>query len=195
MKIKFDLTDEKTVTNTTVKVNTTVRGTINGETREQIEARCLTAVKKVFPDNQWAFSNFNWNADGLTFSVAASTRIDAIKNSGLNDLAKAASDQNTKVGIQSIDASIPQHDIRRAESALRENIIMIAQKEAEYLSGKVVKVDFSEAPMNSMRSSATMKAASYLEDAGVGSASLGHSEKVTMTATITVEGNPQYVMK
>ena len=125
MEIEFSLVDEKTVTNTTVKVTVSIQGTINGTKREALESRCLDLVKSLFPNNQWAFANFVFNPDGLTFTTRASTRIDASLNDGLVEKAKAVSTDSTKLSIQTIDPSIPAHDIRQAESAIRQNLSLI----------------------------------------------------------------------
>ncbi len=188
MKTIFSLTDETTITNTTVKVMAQITGTISGETREQIEARCLAAAKRLF-DDKWAFSDFVYQPDGFTFRVNASTRIDASLNDQLTEKALTASDESTRLTIARIDPSIPTHEIRAAESDLRVKIIALAKAEAKKLKSDVLKVDFATEAVSSV---ANMKAmsfnATYSQEApsGGGSPALGHSEKLSMTAQVTI---------
>lgn len=108
MKIKFDMTDEVTITNTTVKISAWIQGVINGQDRPTLEASALELAKKLFPDVQWAFSNFSYNPDGFTFRVQASTRIDATQNDQLEQRADSISEVGKlTISIHNIDASIP----------------------------------------------------------------------------------------
>jgi hypothetical protein len=192
MKLRFNLTDEKTVTNSTVKITTAIRGTINGECREKIEARCLALVKSLFPDNKWAFSNFSYNGDGLTFSVAASTRIEAALNEQLEEKAKNASTADTKLSVTHIDPSIPSHDMRRAESELRVRLVGLANAEAKTLGGNVTRVEFEpsySAGLSNSKSMSAMATYASAAPAGGGAPQLGHSEKIMLTAMVTISSD------
>lgn len=192
MKITFELNDEITVTNTTVKITASLRGTILGQDRPKLEARALEAAKRLFPDARWAFSNFNFSSDGLTFSVTATTRVDASENDRLDERVKAASTEDMKIQIQNIDPSIPDFEIRKSESDLRLRMISLAKEEATKLGGKVSKTKFHAYNMAGMSNakSATYARGFALEAAGApgdGIPTLGHSEKISLTASISVE--------
>lgn len=192
MKVSFTLNDEKTVTNTTVKIIVAISGTINGESRKDIEARCDEIAKKIFPDVKWAFSNFKYNGDGLTFTVSASTRIDATQNDQLASKCAEASNDSTRIAIQTIDASIPTHDIRTAESDIRINLIKLADEEAKRLGGKVQKVLFNPSYTDNY-SNSRGGGRMMLETAGASYAAdnsgsqLGHSEKIVISAEVSVK--------
>lgn len=194
MRITFDLTDETTITNTTVKITAILRGTIAGQDRPQLEEKALEAAKRLFPDARWAFSNFNFSPDGLTFSVVATTRIEASENDRLDERAKSASDENMKIQIQNMDPSIPEFEIRKAESDLRLRMIKLAKDEAEKLGGSVKKTKFQAYNMagfsNSKSATYTAARGFALEAAGApgdGIPTLGHSEKISLTASVSVE--------
>lgn len=191
MKIKFDLTDEVTITNTTVKITAWVNGVINGQDRPALEAASLEMVQKLFPDAKWAFSNFTFQPDGFTFRVQASTRIDATENDQLEQKAAKLSEQGKlTLSIYNLDASIPLFQKREAESNLRVALIEKAKAEAEKLGGELSAITFGEAGSQSFANNgrAMMASASYsLESAkGADSVSLGHSEKIYLNASIVI---------
>lgn len=193
MKIKFEMTDEVTITNTTVKVTAWVNGVINGQERPALEAASLDLVNRLFPDAKWAFSNFTFQPDGFTFRVQASTRIDATQNDQLDQKAAALSEQGKlTLLINNIDPSIPLFQKREAESNLRIALIEKAKEEAKKLGGEVTVVEFGEVGSKQFANHGrgTMMAASYsLESApgGSDSVSLGHSEKIYLEATIQIQ--------
>lgn len=196
MKIKFDLTDEVTITNTTVKITAWVNGVINGQDRPALEASALEMVQKLFPDAKWAFSNFTFQPDGFTFRVQASTRIDATENDQLEQKAAALSETGKlTLSISNLDASIPLFQKREAESNLRVALIEKATAEAVKLGGTLSSVEFGEAGSHQFANNGrAMMASSYsLESTAKGGGqdgvSLGHSEKIYLNASITVKTN------
>lgn len=193
MKIKFEMTDEVTITNTTVKISAWIQGVINGQDRPALEAQALELARKLFPDVKWAFSNFTYQPDGFTWRVQASTRIDAT----LNDQLEVRADQLSESGkvtltIHHIDASIPLHQKREAESDLRVALIEKAKAEASKLGGNLTEIVFGDIETQRLSNAAGMRAASasyMLEAKGAGAdgVSLGHSEKIYLSATLTVD--------
>jgi len=195
MKIKFELTDEVTITNTTVKISAWIQGVINGQDRPALEAAALDLAKKLFSDASWAFSNFTYQPDGFTFRVQATTRIDATQNDQLETRADQLSEQGKlTISINNIDASIPLHQRREAESNLRVALIEKATAEATKLGGSLSEVEFRDPQSRDVTSNLRAMNASYaLEAKGVGAdgVSLGHSEKIYLSATLTVDTNQQ----
>jgi len=194
MKIRFDLTDEVTITNSTVKITAWINGVINGQDRPALEEASLEMVKKLFPDAKWAFSNFTFQPDGFTFRVQASTRIDATQNDQLEQKAAKLSEQGKlTLSIYNLDPSIPLFQKREAESNLRVALIEKAKAEAAKLGGRVSNITFTEAVSQQFANNgrAMMASASYsLESVGApASASLGHSEKIYLSANITVRAD------
>lgn len=190
MKIKFEMTDEVTITNTTVKITAWIQGVVNGQERALLEAQALELAKKLFPDAKWAFSNFTYQPDGFTWRVQASTRIDATQNDQLDVRADEVSEAG-KLTIQfhAPDASIPLHQKREAESNLRVELINKAKAEAEKLGGTISKVVFGDVETRQLNNAMRASSASYRLEAagGADSVSLGHSEKIYLAATITVD--------
>jgi hypothetical protein len=198
MKIRFDLTDEVTITNTTVKLTAWVNGVINGQDRPTLEASALELVKKLFPDAKWAFSNFTFQPDGFTFRVQASTRIDATENDQLDKRAAAISDTGKlTLQISNLDASIPLFQKREAESNLRVSLIEKAKLEATKLGGEVKSITFGEVGSQAYANNGRAMIASYaMESAvakggGADGVSLGHSEKILLSATLVVRTGEQ----
>lgn len=186
MKIKFSLTDETTITNTTVKITTWLNGVVANQSRDALEAKCLETAKKLFPEAKWAFSDFTYNPDGLTFRVQASTRIDSTQNDQLAEKAKTASTNgDINIAIQNIDPSIPLYEKRAAESDLRLKMLTKAKEEAGKLGGEVSEIAFEEP--NPVNFRAATYAASMAFDSAGGAPALGHSEKINLSATVTVE--------
>lgn len=197
MKIKFELTDEVTITNNTVKLTTHISGIIGDKDRPALEAAALELTKKLF-DAKWAFSNFTFMPDGFTFNVTASTRIDSKLNDQLEARAEAISERGKlTMTIVDIDDSIPLHQKRDAESDLRIALIDKAAKEAAKLGGRVDEVSFSSARSQSISNSMrAMTASSYsLESTSKGissdGVSLGHSEKILMSANLVIDTSKQ----
>jgi hypothetical protein len=197
MKIKFELTDEVTITNTTVKLTTWITGVVNGQDRPALETQALDLAKKMFPDTKWAFSNFTYMPDGFTWRVMASTRIDATLNDQLDIRAESLSTKGQlTISIQNIDANIPLHQKRDAESDLRVALIEKARNEAEKLGGSLKRIDFNDAASFSVSNArGGGYAASYMESTakggGADGVSLGHSEKINITAVIVVDTDKQ----
>jgi hypothetical protein len=195
MKIQFDVTDETTITNTTVKLTGMITGVVNGQSRDALEDKALALTKELFPDAKWAFSNFQY-PDNFTFRVQVSTRIDASLNDQLDQKAERVSKKgDLQIAFSTPDASIPLHEKRKAESDLRVSLIAKAQEEAIKLGGEVKSVVFGIADSygisnakNATYASSAMRGVN-LEAAG-GAAdrvALGHSEKIQLSASIVVK--------
>lgn len=187
MKITFDLTDEKTITNDTVRLTTVITGAVADQSRDVLEA-AADAITKELVNKDWSFSNFTYSPDGFTFSVTATTRIPAVENDRMAERAVALGARG-KITIQLIEAdpSIPLHQKRDAESNLRIALIDKATAEATKLGGVVETIAFSRAQSQALRG--MMASSSYSNEAfggGADAVSLGHSEKIAMTASIIV---------
>lgn len=197
MKITFDLTDEKTITNDTVRLTTMITGAVAEQSRDKLEA-AADEITKQLVNKDWSFSNFTYSPDGFTFSVTANTRIPAVENDRMAERA-AALGARGKITIQLIEAdpSIPLHQKRDAESNLRVALIDKATAEAEKLGGVVETIAFSRAQSQALRG--IMASSSYSNEAFGGAAadnvSLGHSEKIAMTASIIVITGPKAVQQ
>ena len=195
MKLTFNLADEKTLTNDTVKITALIMGAINKLDRIALEQKAKELSKKLF-DKDWAFSNFNYSNDGFSFSVQATVRVDAAEN---DRLAMRAAEISTKgdltIDVIDADVNIPLHRRREAESDLRVSLIDKANAEASKLGGTVDEITFSDARSQAL-SNAYSVAASYMETAGgargakgpagPSGESLGHSEKLTMGCVVKV---------
>lgn len=193
MKIKFDMTDEVTITNTTVKITAWIAGVINGQDRPTLEAQSLELAKKLFPDVSWAFSNFTFQPDGFSFRVQANCRIDSTENDNLPAKAEVLGEKGKlTISISNIDSSIPLFQKRDAESDLRVALIDKAKAEASKLGGVVSEVNFSEAHVRDITSNSYgVRAASYALEStskgiGADSVNLGHSEKIYLQASVEV---------
>lgn len=180
MKITFSINDEKTITNTTAKITISIKGTINGESRDKLEARTANVTKTLFPDNQWAFTDFGYNADGFTFHVSATTRIDSLQNDQLAEKCESLGSDTLRVILVGVDDSIPSHVLREAESDLRLHVIALAEQEAIKLGGKVVDINFNSP---AQYRGIVAASATYADS----SKSLGHSEKIQINANVVVE--------
>jgi len=193
MKIKFELTDETTITNTTVKISAWIQGVIDGQERPALEGRALEMAKKLFPDASWAFSNFTYMPDRFTWRVRATTRIDATQNDQLDERADQANEPGKiTISFEAPDASIPLHQRRDEESKLRVALIAKAKEEAAKLAGTLTRVEFTESQRRDITSnSMRMASASYMESTakggGADGVSLGHSEKIYISAILTVD--------
>jgi hypothetical protein len=195
MEINFTLTDEKTITNTTVKISGWITGVVNGQDRATLETKSQELANKLFPDVSWAFSNFSY-PDGFTFRVQVATRIDSAQNDQLDARAEEISDKGSlTIAIYDIDASIPLYARREAESDLRIQLIEKIKAEAAKLGGTAETITFSQASSHHV-ANATYAAASFsnsaprgvVGDAGPGGpAGLGHSEKISLSATVKVK--------
>lgn len=189
MKVTFDLADEKTITNDTVKLAVLIQGAVAEQSRDKLEA-AADAITKELVNKDWSFSNFTYSPDGFTFSVTASTRIPAQENDRLAERAAALGKRGQiTMTLTDADPSIPLHQKRAAESDLRIALIEKAKAEAEKLGGTVESIAFSRASSQALRGVMAASTYSLSNDAsggGLEGVSLGHSEKMAMNAGITV---------
>lgn len=200
MKISFDINDEKTVTNTTVKLTAWISGQVGEDDRSKLEKRARDVVEKFMPNRgsdgtlKWAYSDFSYINNGMMFRVQATTRIDSSLNDQLEEKAKLASDRQTEIRITDLDASIPMHELRAAESDLRVKLILLAQAEAKKLGGSIAKISFGH-PGRVPSSAATY--ASMVSNsgkaAGYEGTELGHSEKISLKASVVVSSKNKIV--
>lgn len=186
MKIKFELTDEKTIINQTVKISAQISGVINDQDRGQLEQRAQEVAEKLIPGASWAFSNFQFLPDGFTFRISATTRIDSSQNDQLEQKAKAVSNSKLTVALHNPDVSIPLFQRRAAESEIRIALIDKAKAEAEKLGGKLTRIEFTESNAHAITSNSYRAASTSFEDAAGGAKGLGHSEKIQMSANLTI---------
>lgn len=188
MKIKFNMTDEKTLVNQTVKITTQINGVISDRDRNGLEQAAKELAEKLIPDASWAFSNFQFLPDGFTFRINASTRIDSSQNDQLEQKAKAISDGRMTIALHSPDVSIPLFQRREAESNLRIALIEKAKAEAEKLGGKLSSIKFHDSNAHPITSN-SYRAASYESAGGMAADSkgLGHSEKIQMMADVVIK--------
>lgn len=191
MKIIFGIKEEATVVNNTIKVNCAIGGVIGGDTKEQIDARVLISVKRLFPEAEWSFANYQELTDGFTFRVNASARVEASENERLDERTEEAGDKVTTIMITDIDNSIPQRQIREEESNLRLRMIELAKAEAEKLSGEVEKIDFceiirSDSQFRGARYMGKEVATMFMDSSDAMQKRIGHSEKISLEAKLEI---------
>jgi hypothetical protein len=149
LKITFNLTDETTVTNDTVKLTLYLTGVAGGIARADIDKTCRAAVEKLgltlYEGATWAFSGFHYDNNGLTFGITATTRISADQNDQIEQKAESLSTPTVRIDVQNIDPSIPAWKLREAETKLRQRLIELANKEAESLGGTLSTINFGAA--------------------------------------------------
>jgi hypothetical protein len=193
--VEFEISEDKVVTNDTVKVSVTVSAMIDGSTiTNENLASAVKAILNKFIEGDWAFSNptrqFDTGIEKATY--AAHIRIPADQNYDLNSRASA---QNAK-GIQITnivpDVSIPIYQTRKAESELRATILKRAQEEAAILSDvykgqlTIGSIVFGEqaAPYSNAKSLRAGSAYAASASFGDESPAIGNSERIAMSATV-----------
>ncbi len=202
MKLTFDMMDEKTVTNDTIKVTATIDGLVQGDTKEVIEESIQAAMKELLPDADWAFSNFTFYRRNFPmYSVKASARVLASHDDGLVDRAEKLTTDKLAIAIENIDHSIPAHRFKEAESELRETLLLRATAEAKKLSeiyGQSLEVDSIRFGAPTVSQPIRMASASYLESSvSAKGGGLGHSEKTVLSAKVvlkTEKTNNSYIL-
>lgn len=185
MKIKFNIEDETVVTSNTVKVIVNISGQVADGDRASHEARARALAAK-FIAADWAYSNFSYGSNGLTFSVTATCRIPAEQNEELHQKAADVSDRSTTLTINHLDLSVPPRDLAVGESRLRKRMLERAQEAAAELGDfEVTEIEFAASyrggSAKSMVSNATYSVGA---ESGEG---LGHSEKIALSGEVTVE--------
>lgn len=192
MKLIFEIKEERTIVNNTVKVTCLIKGVIGDDDRGNIDLRVQEVANRLFPDAKWAFSFYQELSDGFTFQVHASTRVDAMQNDRLAERANEACIKGTNIEISNIDQKIPQRQMREEESSLRIALIAAAKEEAQKLGGRVERIDFTE--MARFGSSTVAASSAFYEAKGsggrpgpAGAAGIGHSEKIALEAKLEIE--------
>ena len=186
MKIVFDIKDDATITNNTIKVIANVTGVVGDDNKEAVDQRIAAVASALFPNAEWAFSNYA--EQGFTFYAQATTRVDAMENERLDERAESASTKTTEITIAQIDQSIPQRQMRSEESDLRVRMIGLAKAEAEKLGGTVNEIVFEDVRRMGMsqNSNRAFAATAMLESAVGEPKGIGHSEKISLGAKVTV---------
>lgn len=206
-EIEFALTEDMVVTNDTVKVSVMIAVMINGDVTNENLSSVVRAALNKFIEGDWVFSNptrqFDTGIEKAVFN--AHIRIPASEN---YDLHRRAEKVNTKgIQLHSIipDVSIPVYQMRAAESELRAKLLAAARSEADILStayGTPVTVhcvtygNYDRSVSKSLRagsyaSSAATSASNAATSASFGGGvldAIGNSERVAMTANITLRG-------
>lgn len=186
MKVTFTITDETVVVSNTVKVTVNVSGQVGDDNRAGHEGRAKAITEQFISDADWAYSNFQYGANGLTFSVNGTCRIPAQDNQDLYAKAQEVSDRQTTLTVHHIDPSVPARELQEGESRLRKRMLERAKDSAKELGAfKVREIDFTEARSGGAKSM-TFSTANYSVDSAE-SAGLGHSEKIALSADVTVE--------
>lgn len=187
MKVTFTITDETVVVSNTVKVNVNISGQVGEDNRQQHEGRARAIAEAFIPGADWAYSNFAYGANGLTFSVNSHCRIDNDKNQDLHAKAQEVSDRKTTLTVQHIDPSVPARELQEGESKLRKRMLERARDAATALGGfKVSEIDFTEQQRGGSKGMFAASATYSLDSAE--SSPLGHSEKIALSAEVVVVG-------
>lgn len=189
MRYNFTLNDELTLENDTAKVVVNVSGPANGR-RPELEARVRKALEEFIPNVDWAYSALSIGTGGYPmYSITASVRIPVAENDNLHKRATDYQTNNPDAGaaitVQQIDTSMPLFRLREGYSKLRDNLLDLANKEAEKLAGnvRIKKISFSEGSLTGMKGN--LSNASYAAAAApIGGGSIGSFEKIYMTADV-----------
>ncbi len=183
MEIRFEISDELTVTNQTIRLHLRVSGQSLSDSKDEIDNRIVTICKK-FMDVDWTYSNFTFGNNGMTFSSDAYCRIPSKHNDKLENKVSVVNDNYTAITILDIDSNIPSYDIRDAESDLRLKLIELCKKESEKLSGEIISIDFTDQNLSNQKSLHKSLVANAYSDSH---SQFGHSQKISMSATVTMK--------
>lgn len=182
MKVVFNLGEDTTVVNDTIKVTCAITGVIGESNKEQIDERVRAVTHSMFPDADWAYANYSTASDGLTFRVSATTRVPTSAHERLDDRCEEASNQTTLITVTNIDTSIPEWQVREEESKLRLRIIDLAHAEAAKIGGLLESVEFFDGgPRPNQHTYAVTAMMDGFETKG-----LGQSAKLSLSAKVQV---------
>jgi len=197
--IRFTISAEEVVVNTTVKVITNISATISRETSEQTLKDSLRDLMKRFIDAEWQFSGMTRasSPSGMEeVRVAATARIPESENYGLDRRREEASREGMRIYSHTTDTAPPMEQRLEAQSHLRQKLLTLAMEEldtinttltSQYRLGKVeFSTDVSEAPLRPMAMAAS---AAYGAGFNHGDDALGNAVKLAMLATITLRRN------
>jgi hypothetical protein len=194
MQYIFEIEDEKTITNETVKVIVTVSGPANLP-RTEIEKQVREVLHDFLPDADWSYAGLqiNKNAGFPTYNSKAGARIKASENGDLYSRAQDYSSPEATININNIDESIPLYQRREADKELRIALYTKALAEIETLA-EVAEGELRIRTIDYTAISPTSNAGKFSNSystanaALVGDAvdSIGYSEKITMSARVVI---------
>lgn len=205
--LSFQLEAETTITNQTVKITAVVAAVIDGQkiTNENISSLVRDMLNNLVT-GEWSFSNPSREKDETGYeraSFTATVRVDQTQNFNLDQRAEDASQVGLRITQVYTDTSTPKRAIAEAETALRGVLLERAANQAKELStraGRTYRVaSLSYSSMNNsasnIRASAqySLESATSFAAAPPGGGAIGHSQKLSMTANVTLataEGTP-----
>lgn len=203
--VSIEVSVEESIVSDTVKVSMEVVLATKAEDATDVRGTILTGLKAVL-DVDWAFTRLDRNTDrsGLEFVEATATaRVPEGQLAGLDAKSKSASREGFQVTVGELDYNPARNVIDATVVELRKRIYAKAQEEANTLNeliandtnGKwrVAGVHFGHggprmktANSRMMLESAMPAAASY-GDMGGGGESLDLTQKVGLTATVSLQ--------
>ena len=195
--LRFMLSAEEVVVNTTVKVIAMISATISRETPEQTLKDSLRDMMKRFIDTEWQFSGMARasSTSGMEdVRVTATARVPESENYGLDRRREEASREGMRIYSHQTDTSPTIEQRLEAQSKLRQTLLSMAMDEAatlgnllsvQYRLGKVVFTDPGAAiePKGGARMAMAAASASYgsgFNEAG----DIGNAVKLAMTASV-----------
>lgn len=194
--IRFTLSAEQVVVNTTVKIIANVVAMV---TPDLVEAKLNDSIREVmqnFIEADWQFSGMNRSphAAGLEqVSVVATARVAESQNYALDQRRQKASREGLSIASVRTDTSPAISQIEETQSKLRQQLLRNIKAEleslcdvmgADYRIGKVVFDDGSE-PQGGGRAMMAANSASYGTGFGA-DGTLGNAVKLTMQAHVTL---------
>jgi hypothetical protein len=204
MRYVFQLDDEKTVSNDTVKVMLHATGPVDKDSRANLETRVRKALKEFLPDVTWVFGGFTFDESSgyPMFVVPASARISAELNDDLTAKAQRLDSAGVRLSVYNIDQSIPLHLIRTAEESLRLSLLNLANEELKRVqdatgNSKLSIQSFSVTKSHSGGGKGSMSVAnSYTMEVGASRGdSIEYSEKVFLQAAVVLSDEDDAIYK
>lgn len=199
-KLTFTLTEETIVSNDTVKIAATVEALMVAPLTAKNIDEAVNAALKNFVNADWSFSNPNRVTDktGIERAVyTAYARVPMNENNALEQRRINASKPGLTITNISTDVSVPRAGIVAAESNLRLQLYAAARDECAKFNSKIQATSSSYCIGNmeferssDMVAKSLMRASSYSATIGSfadsGPESIAHTEKVVMSATVTL---------
>jgi hypothetical protein len=206
--IRFMLSAEEVVVNTTVKIVATVAVDVPPDMTEQMLRDSIRDVMQKF------ISSANWQLSGMTrtstaggmeqVSLTASTRVPEAENYKLDQRRQAASQVGLRITAASTDIAPTLQQIDETQSKLRQQLLKRALAELAMINATVQgsyrlgKVDFdpmmTPSTSNMPRGGGMMAMAAYgsgfsADAAGDGMSDIGNAVKLTMQASVQLRAN------
>ena len=192
--ISFPLDAETTVTNSTVKFTASVLAIIDGQkiTEENLSNSVRTLLNN-FVEGEWVFSNPTRIKGDSGFEEArftATLRADQSENRAIDQRREEVSSPGLRITSVHPDTSVPQAAIAEAETELRVILLKRAQNQAKKLSEAAEReYRVHDICFSNLNNSDRMKFGStaYATEASASaSSSIGHTQKLSMNATVTL---------